>query len=118
MGLFNFSNSQYTQLFGDFTTMVLVQIPYHLRNLAKVDGDIEVDVPAPVTIRAVLDAIEEKHPVLRGTIRFHDSDKRRPWIRFFACEKDLSHEPTDTVLPDAVAEGKEPFMIIGAIAGG
>ena len=98
--------------------MIIVQLPYHLRSLVGIEGDVLLDVPPPVTIRAILDAMEARYPVLRGTIRFHDSDKRRPWIRFFACEQDVSHEPTDTVLPQAIADGKEPFMVIGAIAGG
>jgi molybdopterin synthase sulfur carrier subunit len=97
---------------------VRVYLPTHLRTLAKVDGDVEVPVEGTVTPRSILDALEAKYPVLRGTIRFHDSDKRRPWIRFFACEQDVSHDPMDTVLPDAVARGEEPFMVVGAIAGG
>src|SRR5437660_12661596 len=106
-------NSRYT-----LEPMIIVQLPYHLRSLVGIEGDVLLDVPPPVTIRAILDAMEARYPVLRGTIRFHDSDKRRPWIRFFACEQDVSHEPTDTVLPQAIADGKEPFMVIGAIAGG
>ncbi len=98
--------------------MITVTLPYHLRNLAKVEGDVQVEVEGPATIRSVLDAIESKYPVLRGTIRFHDTDKRRPWIRFFACEQDLSHEPPDSALPEKVVNGEEPFFIIGAIAGG
>src|SRR2546423_9562278 len=98
--------------------MLYVQLPYHLRNMVGIEGGVQLDVTAPVTIRAILDAMDAKYPVLRGTIRFHDSDKRRPCIRFFACEQDVSHEPTDTVLPQAIADGKEPFMVIGAIAGG
>src|ERR1043166_5984321 len=99
-------------------SMIRVTLPYHLRTLAQVDDDVQLELEGPVTISAVLDAIEAKYPVLRGTIRFHENLKRRPWIRFYACEEDLSHEPHETVLPDAVASGKEPFMIVGAIAGG
>jgi len=95
-----------------------VQIPYHLRNLARVDGDVTLEVTAPVTIASVLDALETRYPMLRGTIREHDTLKRRPFLRFFACEEDLTHDPTDKPLPDAVVGGKEPFLIIGAIAGG
>ena len=98
--------------------MITVTLPYHLRNLARVEGDVQVDVVGPATISSVLDAIEAKYPVLRGTIRFHDTQKRRPWIRFFACEQDLSHDPPDSPLPEKVANGEEPFFIIGAIAGG
>ncbi|HKD61852.1 MAG TPA: MoaD/ThiS family protein [Terracidiphilus sp.] len=97
---------------------VRVQIPYHLRNLARVDGDITLEVTSPVTIRSVLDAIEARYPMLMGTIRDHDTLKRRPFLRFFACEEDLTHDPPDKPLPDAVAEGREPLLIIGAIAGG
>lgn len=97
---------------------VRVQIPYHLRNLARVDGEIAVDVAEPVTIRTVLDALEQRYPMLAGTIREHDTLKRRAFLRFFACEEDLSHQPPDAPLPDAVASGTEPFLIIGAIAGG
>jgi hypothetical protein len=98
--------------------MIRVQLPFHLRNLARVDGEVEVEAPSPVTIGAVLDAIEERYPVLRGTIRDHGTHKRRPFIRFFACKEDLSLETPDTKLPDAVVKGEEPFLIIGAIAGG
>lgn len=98
--------------------MVRVVLPFHLRNLAHVDGEVRLEVPAPVTQRSVLDALESKHPVLRGTIRDHGADKRRPLVRFFACEEDLSHESPDTPLPAKVAAGEEPFFIIGAIAGG
>ena len=97
---------------------IKVQLPYHLRNLAHVDGDVTLDVAAPVTIASVLDAVESRYPMLRGTIRDHDTLKRRPFLRFFACEEDLTHDPTDKPLPDAVVQGKEPFLIIGAIAGG
>jgi len=102
----------------DSVHMVRVQIPYHLRNLARVDGEIALDVAGPVTIRTVLDALEAKHPMLCGTIREHDSLKRRAFLRFFACEEDWSHQSPDVELPEAVASGKEPFLIIGAIAGG
>lgn len=98
--------------------MIRVGLPFHLRTLAGVDGDVSLDVPPPVTIRGVLDALETKYPALRGTIRDHGTLKRRPFIRFFACEKDLSHEPADTPFPEAIVEGREPFLIVGAIAGG
>ena len=98
--------------------MIRVVLPFHLRNLARVNGEVPLEVAAPVTIGAVLDALEEKLPVLRGTIRDHDTLKRRPFIRFFACKEDLSLEPPETKLPDEVASGKEPLLIIGAIAGG
>ncbi|HET7103367.1 MAG TPA: MoaD/ThiS family protein [Terracidiphilus sp.] len=97
---------------------IRVQIPYHLRNLAQVDGELTLDVAPPITIRAILDALEAVHPVLRGTIRDHDTLQRRAFLRFFACEEDLSNDPTDNPLPQAVVEGKEPLLIIGAIAGG
>lgn len=97
---------------------VRVQIPYHLRNLARIDGEVMLDVAAPVTIGSVLDALETRYPMLAGTIREHDTRKRRPFLRFFACEEDLTHNPWDMPLPDAVVQGKEPFLIIGAIAGG
>ena len=97
---------------------ICVALPYHLRNLASIDGDVTLDVASPVTIASVLDALEARFPMLRGTIRDHDTLKRRPFLRFFACEEDLTHDPTDKPLPDAVVEGKEPFLIIGAIAGG
>ena len=98
--------------------MIRVILPFHLRTLAKVDDEVTLDVQGPVTQRSVLDALEAKYPVLRGTIRDHDTGKRRAFLRFFACEEDLSHEPPDTPLPEAVASGKEPFCVIGAIAGG
>jgi molybdopterin synthase sulfur carrier subunit len=97
---------------------VRVQIPYHLRNLARVDGEVTLDVAGPVTIGSVLDALETRYPMLCGTIREHDTLKRRAFLRFFACEADLSHQSTDVELPEAIASGKEPFLIIGAIAGG
>ena len=98
--------------------MIRVVLPAHLRTLARVDGDVMVDVEGPATLRSVLDALETRFPVLRGTIRDHDTLKRRPFLRFFACEEDLSLEPPDTPLPAAVSAGTEPFFIIGAIAGG
>ena len=98
--------------------MIRITIPTHLRSLAKVEGEIQLEVPGPVTQRSVLDALETRFPVRRGTIRDHDTLKRRAFIRFFACEEDLSHEPPDAPLPEAVAAGKEPFMVVGAIAGG
>jgi hypothetical protein len=98
--------------------MIRVVIPYHLRTLAQVGGEVTLDVASPVTQRSVLDALEARYPMLRGTIRDHVTQKRRPMLRFFACEDDLSHESPDSPLPAAVASGKEPFLIIGAIAGG
>jgi sulfur-carrier protein len=95
-----------------------VELPYHLRNLARVGVEVEVDVAGPVTQRAVLDALEQRYPMLRGTIRDHVTLQRRPFLRFFACEQDLSHDEPDSLLPDSVARGKEPFMVVGAIAGG
>lgn len=98
--------------------MIRVVLPYHLRNLARVDGDVMLDVPQPITIAAVLDALEARLPMLRGTIRDHGTLKRRPFIRYFACKEDLSLEPTDTPLPEAVVAGSEPFLVVGAMAGG
>lgn len=98
--------------------MITVVLPYHLRNLAKVEGDVEIEVPAPVTQRTILNALEAAYPALRGTIRDHVTQERRAFLRFFACEEDLSHDSPDKPLPEAVASGKEPFVIIGAIAGG
>ena len=98
--------------------MIRVVLPFHLRNLARVDGEVELDVSSPVTIRAVLDELEASHPVLRGTVRDHGTLKRRPFVRFFACEEDLSLEPPETPLPDEVVSGAEPFLIVGAMAGG
>ena len=98
--------------------MIRVVLPYHLRNLARVDGEVEIEVASPATQRSVLDALEGHYPVLRGTIRDHGTLKRRPFIRFFACMEDLSLESPDTPLPDAVVSGAEPFLIVGAIAGG
>jgi sulfur-carrier protein len=98
--------------------MIRVLLPFHLRTLAHVEGEAILDVAPPVTIRAVLDAVEAKYPVLRGTIRDHGTLRRRPFIRFFACKEDLSNDPPETALPDAIVTGEEPFLIIGAIAGG
>ena len=98
--------------------MIRVVLPQHLRTLAKVEGEVTLDVEGPVTQRSVLDALEAKFPALCGTMRDHTTQKRRSFIRFFACEEDLSHESPDAPLPDAVANGKEPFLVIGAIAGG
>lgn len=98
--------------------MIRVILPFHLRTLAQVDDEVTLDVEGAVTQRTVLNALEAKYPVLRGTIRDHDTGKRRAFLRFFACEEDLSHESPDTPLPEAVASGKEPFCVIGAIAGG
>jgi len=98
--------------------VIRVVLPPHLRLLARVEGDVELQVEGPVTQRAVLEALESRYPVLRGTIRDHVTQQRRAFLRFFACEQDLSHEPPDAPLPDAVARGDEPFYVIGAIAGG
>jgi molybdopterin synthase sulfur carrier subunit len=98
--------------------MIRVILPHHLRTLAQVGGEIELEIEGPITQRSVLDALEARYPMLRGTIRDQVTLLRRPFLRFFACEEDLSHEPPDTPLPDAVASGKEPLIIIGAIAGG
>ena len=98
--------------------MIRVVLPGHLRALAQVDGEVELDVAGQVTQCSVLDALEERYPMLRGTIRNHDGGQRRAFIRFFACEQDLSHQPPDTPLPAAVAAGAEPYLIVGAMAGG
>ena len=98
--------------------MIRVEIPAHLRNLARVSGEVHLDVAGEVTQRTVLDALEARYPMLRGTIRDHVTGQRRPFLRFFACEQDLSHEPPDAPLPNAVASGTEPFIVLGAIAGG
>jgi sulfur-carrier protein len=98
--------------------MVRVVLPFHLRNLAHVDGEVKLEVTGPITQRSVLDALEANYPMLRGTIRDHDTQQRRAFLRFFACEEDLSHEAPDNPLPEAVAKGTEPFIVIGAIAGG
>jgi len=97
---------------------VRVVLPAHLRTLADVGSEVDVDVAGPITQRTVLDAVEDQYPVLRGTIRDHLTLARRPLVRFFACEEDVSHEPPDALLPDAVAKGTEPFLIVGAMAGG
>ena len=98
--------------------MIRVVIPHHLRTLAGVDGELELAVDGLITQRSVLDALEARYPVLRGTIRDHATGRRRAFVRFFACEQDLSHEQVDAILPEPVASGAEPFLIIGAIAGG
>jgi sulfur-carrier protein len=98
--------------------MIRVVLPAHLRTLARVDGEVKLDVEGQVTQRSVLDALEASYPMLRGTIRDHVTQERRAFVRFFACEQDLSCEPPDTPLPDAVAMGAEPFLIVGAMAGG
>jgi len=98
--------------------MIRVVLPYHLRNLARVDGEVELEVGEPATVQSVLDALEARYPALRGTIRDHGTLKRRPFIRFFACKEDLSLELPETRLPDAVVSGAEPFLVIGAMAGG
>jgi len=97
---------------------IRVELPQHLRTLAHVGREVELEVVGSVTQRSVLDALEARYPMLRGTIRDHGTQQRRAFLRFFACEEDLSHEPPDAPLPDAIASGKEPFLIIGAIAGG
>ena len=98
--------------------MIRVELPAHLRTLARVNGEVAVDVEGPVTVRSVLDALENAYPVLRGTIRDHVTHKRRPFVRFFACEQDFSLEPADTPLPQAVAAGDDLFLVVGAMAGG
>ena len=97
---------------------VRVVLPAHLRALARVSGEVRLDVDGPVTQRSVLDALESRYPMLRGTIRDSATDRRRPFLRFFACQEDLSHESPDAAVPEAVAAGREPFLIVGAIAGG
>ena len=98
--------------------MIRVVLPYHLRNLARVDGEVTLEVDGLVTQRAVLDALEARYPMLRGTIRDHSTQRRRALVRFFACKEDLSNDPPDTPLPDPVATGAEPFLVVGAMAGG
>jgi hypothetical protein len=98
--------------------MIRVALPAHLRNLAHVEGEVQLDVEGPVTQRSVLDALEASYPVLRGTIRDHSGGDRRAFIRFFACEQDLSNDPPDDPLPDQVVAGTEPFLVVGAMAGG
>jgi molybdopterin synthase sulfur carrier subunit len=98
--------------------MIRVVLPYHLRTLARVDGEVTLAVEGPVTQRSVLDALEARYPMLKGTVRDHITQQRRPFLRFFACQQDLSHDPPDAPLPDAVALGTEAFLIVGAMAGG
>lgn len=98
--------------------MIRVVLPYHLRNLARVEGEVQLEVAGPPTLGAVLDALEARYPMLRGTVRDHGTLLRRPFVRFFACKEDLSHEPPETKLPDEVVAGSEPFLIVGAMAGG
>ena len=98
--------------------MIRVVLPYHLRTLARVGEEVELQVDGPATQRAVLDALEARYPMLRGTIRDHATQRRRAFLRFFACEQDLSHESPDAALPDAVAKGTEPYLVVGAMAGG
>jgi len=100
------------------THPIHVQLPYHLRTLAQVDGDITLEVPAPITLRSVLDTLESRYPTLSGTIREYGTLQRRPFLRFFACQQDISLQSPDAPLPADVAEGKEPLLILGAIAGG
>ena len=103
---------------NDAVMTVRVKLPAHLRKLAQVDGEVLLDIPEPVTQRSVLDALEASHPVLRGTIRDHGTLRRRAFVRFFACEQDLSHDEPDALLPAEVATGREPFLVVGAMAGG
>jgi len=98
--------------------MILVVLPAHLRTLARVEGDVQLEVAGPVTVRSVLEALEARYPMLRGTIRDHTTLERRPFLRYFACGEDLSLESPDTPLPEAIVNGQEPFFVIGAIAGG
>jgi hypothetical protein len=98
--------------------MIRVVLPYHLRNLARVEGEVQLEVAGPPTLGSVLDALEAQYPVLRGTVRDHGTLRRRPFVRFFACKEDLSHEPPETKLPEEVISGTEPFLIVGAMAGG
>ena len=98
--------------------MIRVVLPTHLRTLSGADREVQLEVENPVTQRSILDALEARYPMLRGTIRDYGTERRRPFVRFFACEQDLSHEAPDAPLPDAVASGAEPFMVVGAIAGG
>ncbi len=98
--------------------MIRIVLPAHLRNLAKTSGEVQLEVEGPVTQRSVLDALEARYPMLRGTIRDQVTGQRRPFVRFFACSEDLSHESPDALLPEAVASGAEPFLLVGAIAGG
>jgi molybdopterin synthase sulfur carrier subunit len=107
-------------LFGSWNSesMIRVVLPHHLRTLARVGAEVELEVGSQVTLQSVLDALEARYPMLRGTIRDHTTQQRRPFLRYFACEQDLSNEPADTKLPDLVVAGKEPLIVLGAIAGG
>ena len=98
--------------------MIRVVLPVHLRTLARVDGEVRLEVAGPASVRSVLDALEARHPMLRGTIRDHVTQRRRAFVRFFACGEDLSLDPAETTLPEAVADGREPLMVVGAMAGG
>jgi molybdopterin synthase sulfur carrier subunit len=98
--------------------MIRVELPAHLRTLARVDGEVQIEIGERATVRTLLDALEERYPVLCGTIRDHGTKERRPFVRFFACEEDLSHEAPDAPLPRAVVAGREPFLVVGALAGG
>jgi hypothetical protein len=98
--------------------MIRVVLPYHLRTIARVDGEVTVEVEGPVTQRSIVDALEARYPALRGTMRDHVTKQRRPFVRFFACGEDVSHESADAPLPDVVANGSEPFLVVGAVAGG
>jgi len=98
--------------------MIRIELPFHLRTLARIDGEVQIEVAGPVTQRSILDAIEARYPMLSGTIRDHVTQRRRPFLRFFACGQDFSNESPDAPLPEAVAAGREPFLIIGAVAGG
>ena len=98
--------------------MIRVILPYHLKSLAHISGEVRLDIDGPATQGAILDALEARYPMLRGTIRDHVTHERRPYVRFFACEQDFSNDPPDAPLPDAVASGAEPFLVVGAIAGG
>ena len=98
--------------------MIRIVLPFHLKNLARVEGEVQLEVGGPATVAAVLDAIEVKYPALRGTIRDHGTLKRRPFIRYFVCKEDWSLEPTDKLLPEEIVSGKEPFLVVGAMAGG
>ena len=98
--------------------MIRVVLPHHLRTLARVGDEVQLELNGSITVKSVLDALEARYPMLRGTIRDHETQKRRPMVRFFVCGEDVSHDPADTVLPEAISKGEEPFIIMGAIAGG
>ena len=98
--------------------MIRVVLPQHLRTLTRTSGEVQIEIAGPATLQSVLDALEAKYPVLRGTIRDHATLQRRPFLRFFACEEDWSHEPADAPLPESIASGKAPLLVVGAIAGG